>query len=89
MTESEGVRFDPMTLRARLAEYDESYAVFLADPLYADEAAALMPGLTEWYAYRGLRSEAQEPPGLTSADFASAYRDVSHPAGILDTKRLE
>jgi hypothetical protein len=87
MVESGGARFDPLRLRTRLAERDESYAAFLAAPLYADEAAAVMPGLAEWHTYRGLPREVQEPAGLASADFAAAYRDVPHPAGILDRKR--
>lgn len=87
MVETDGFGFDPLVLRTRLAERDEAYAAFLADPLYADEAAAVMPGLSEWHAYRSLPIEVQKPPGLTSADFASAYRDVPHPAGILDRKR--
>jgi hypothetical protein len=87
MTDDERVSFDPNGLRATLAERDEAYAAFLADPLYADEAAALMPGVAEWHAYRCLPPDAQEPPGLTAADFATGYRAVPHPAGILDKKR--
>ena len=87
MGESDGARFDAMRLRAQLAERDESYAAFLAAPLYADEAAALMPGLAEWHAYRGLPCEAREPASLTSVDFAAAYRDIPHPAGMLDKRR--
>jgi hypothetical protein len=84
MSQNDGVNFDPVALRARLAVCDESFAAFLAAPLYPDEAAARMPGLAEWHAYRRLPPEAREPPGLTSADFASGYRNVPHPAGILD-----
>ena len=87
MVKTDGFSFDPFELRERLAERDETYSAFLAHPLYADEAAALMPGLREWHAYRGPPRDAQEPPGLTSADFALAHRDVPHPAGILDRKR--
>jgi hypothetical protein len=87
MTNDEPVPFNPIALRARLAERDESYAAFLADPLYADEAAALMPGVAEWHAYRCLPPDAQEPSGLTAGDFARGYRDIPHPAGILDKKR--
>lgn len=89
MMENDGFGFDPLVLRARLAERDAAYAAFLVDPLYADEAAALLPGLSEWHAYRGLPPQAREPPGLTSGNFASAYRDVPHPAGILDKKRVD
>jgi hypothetical protein len=87
MTDNERVTFDPIALRITLAERDEGYAAFLVDPLYADEAAALMPGLTEWHTYRGLPREEQEPPGLTAGDFATTYRGAPHPAGILDKKR--
>lgn len=81
--------FDPIALRARLAERDEHFAEFLAHPLYRDEVAASSPGWTEWHAYRAVPVDAQDPPGLTSADFVRAYRDLPHPAGILDRERGE
>ncbi|HEY0018823.1 MAG TPA: hypothetical protein VGC13_21160 [Longimicrobium sp.] len=81
--------FDPIALRGRLAERNEHFAEFLDHPLHGDEVAASSPGWTEWYAYRALPADAQDPPGLTSADFARAYRDIPHPAGILDRKRGE
>jgi hypothetical protein len=57
--------------------------------LYVDEAAALMPGLAEWHAYRSLPSDAQKPSGLNAGDFARAYRALPHPAGILSKARGE
>ncbi|HEX6367352.1 MAG TPA: hypothetical protein VF006_00385 [Longimicrobium sp.] len=89
MTGTQGVSFDPLALRASLADRDESYAAFLADPLFADEAAAMMPGLAEWHAYRGQPTAEQEPAGLSAGDFANAYRDIPHPAGILEKRRGE
>jgi hypothetical protein len=86
---SDVLSFDPLALRATLARRDEAYAEFLAAPLYPDEAAALMPGSTEWHAYRALPPGEQDPPGLTAGDFAEAYRDIPHPAGILDQSRGE
>lgn len=89
MGESEGIDFDPIASRARLAERNEHFAACLATPLYADEAWAVMPGLMEWHTYRAVPPEEQDPPGLTAADFARAYRNIPHPAGILSKKRGE
>ena len=89
MVDSDGVNLDPIALRARLAERNEHFAASLDHPLHADEVAAASPGWAEWHAYRGLPPEDQEPPGLTPADFARAYRDAPHPGGILETKRGE
>ena len=85
----EGISFDPIALRGRLAERNEYFAECLKAPLYRDEAWAAMPGLMEWYEYRAIPAEEQDPPGLTSADFARAFRDIPHPGGILNRKRGE
>lgn len=78
--------FDPLALRARLAERHAGCAELLEHPLYVDEQAASMPGWREWHAYRDLPPGLQDPPGLTAEDFATAYRNVPRPAGILDRK---
>ncbi|HEU0301231.1 MAG TPA: hypothetical protein VFR37_17335 [Longimicrobium sp.] len=89
MEEHEPVSFDPMEMRARLAERDEYFAEFLRNSLCSDEAAARMPGLYDYYAYRRLPPEEQVPPGLNSGDFANAFRDIPHPGGVLEQTRAE
>jgi hypothetical protein len=89
MRENKRVGFDPIALRSWLAEHSEGYAAFLANPLFADEAAARMPGFAEWHAYRALPPVARRPRGLNAGDFASAYRTIPHPAGILEKKRSD
>jgi len=87
MAGAEQMSLNPNALRVRLAERNEHFAEFLTYPLYMDEVAAASPGWAEWHAYRSLPRDEQDPPGLTAADFARTYRDVPHPAGILDKKR--
>lgn len=89
MEEREPISFDPMEMRARLAARDEYFAEFLRYPLYSDEAAAKMPGMYDYYAYRRLPPEEQVPPGLNAGDFANAFRDIPHPAGVLAQTRAE
>jgi hypothetical protein len=89
MEEREGAGFDPIAMRAKLAERNEGFAEFLKSPLYADEAEVFMPGFTAYHTYRGLAPEQQDPPGLNSGDFAEAFRGIPHPGGILSIKRGE
>jgi hypothetical protein len=89
MSKNEGVDFEPIALRGKLAERSEGVAEFLAFPLSAVDDAAQMPGWREWHAYRGLPPEEQDPPGLTAGDFAAAYRGIAHPAGIADAHRFD
>lgn len=89
MEDREGLKFDPVAMREKLAARNGYFAACLQDSLYADEAAALMPGWMEWHEYRAIPPEEQDPPGLMPADFARAYRDIAHPGGILNKKRGE
>lgn len=89
MADGDELTFDPVEMRSRLAARNESFAEFLRYPLYSDEAAAKMPGLYDDYAYRALPPEEQVPPGLSSGDFADAFRDIPHPAGVLEQTRAQ
>jgi hypothetical protein len=89
MAEDTELKFDPIEMRARLAARNDHLADFLRYPLYLDEAATSMPGLYDYYAYRGLPPEEQVPPGLNSGDFADALRCIPHPGGVLAETRVE